>query len=186
MIPMRTALLASVAALVSFAPSMRALAEDPPAPAPNAVLSGEQIEQALHHAPATTREFTSRGLSRRDTAEHQQSVNLNVPFDSNSSALTPQASAQLAQLEIALNSASLGKDRFIVAGHTDAKGSAPYNKQLSLRRAEAVKDYLVSKGIAAGRLDAVGYGSEHLLAPDRPEDPSNRRVEIRDLGEAHP
>ena len=73
----------------------------------------------------------------------------------------------------------------MVAGHTDAKGSAQYNKQLSQRRAEAVKSYLVSKGIDAGRLDAVGYGSEHLLAPDHPEDPSNRRVEIKDLGVAH-
>ena len=165
---------------------MRAMAEDQAPVQPNAVLSGEQIEQALHHAPATTRGFTSRGLSRRDTAEHQQSVNLNVPFDSNSSALTPQASAQLAELQSALNSASLGKDRFIVAGHTDAKGSAPHNKQLSQRRAEAVKSYLVSKGIDAKRLEAVGYGSEHLLTPDQPEDPTNRRVEIRDLGEAPP
>jgi OOP family OmpA-OmpF porin len=100
--------------------------------------------------------------------------------------LTPQASAQLAQLEIALTSPTLGKDRFMVAGHTDAKGSAQYNKQLSQKRAEAVKSYLVSKGIDADRLDAVGYGSEHPLAPDRPEGPSNRRVEIKDLGEAHP
>jgi outer membrane protein OmpA-like peptidoglycan-associated protein len=89
-------------------------------------------------------------------------------------------------LQSALASASLGKDRFMVAGHTDAKGSAQYNKQLSLKRAEAVKHFLVTKGIDAGRLDTVGYGSEHLLAPDRPEDPSNRRVEIRDLGQAAP
>jgi len=165
---------------------MLTLATDPPAPEPNTVLSGEQIEQALHPPAATTRSFTSRGLSRRNTAEHQQSVNLSVPFDSNSSALTQQASAQLTQLQIALNSASLGKDRFVVAGHTDAKGSGQYNKQLSQRRAEAVKGYLVSKGIDAKRLDAVGYGSEHLLTSDRPEDPTNRRVEIRDLGEAPP
>lgn len=59
---------------------------------------------------------------------------------------------------------------------------AQYNKHLSLRRAEAVKRYLVSKGVDATRLDTVGYGSEQLLTPDRPEDPSNRRVEIRDLG----
>ena len=184
MMPIRIALYSSVASLVVLSSPMRSLAADPPAPEPNAVLSGQEIEQALHPPTATTRGFPSRGLSRRDTAEHQQSVNLNVPFESNSSALTPQASAQLAQLEIALNSATLGKDRFIVAGHTDAKGSAQYNKQLSQRRAEAVKSYLVSKGIDASRLDAVGYGSEHLLAQDRPEDPSNRRVEIKDLGAA--
>ena len=183
MTPIRIALY-SVVSLAALGLPMLARATDQPPPEPNAVLSGQEIEQALHPPAATTRGFPSRGLSRRDTAEHQQSVNLNVPFDSNSSALTPQASAQLAQLEIALNSPTLGKDRFMVAGHTDAKGSAPYNKQLSLRRAEAVKSYLVSKGIDASRLDAVGYGSEHLLAQDRPEDPSNRRVEIKDLGAA--
>jgi outer membrane protein OmpA-like peptidoglycan-associated protein len=121
-------------------------------------------------------------LTRRDSADAGQSVNLNVPFEHNSSALLPQASAQLRQLQSALNSASLAEDRFVVAGHTDAKGSSAYNKQLSLRRAEAVKQYLVSQGIDAGRLDTVGYGSERLLAPDRPDDPSNRRVEVRDLG----
>jgi outer membrane protein OmpA-like peptidoglycan-associated protein len=186
MTPIRIVLYSGVASLAVFSSPMRSLAADPPPPEPNAVLSGREIEQALHPPAATTRSFPSRGLSRRGAAEHQQSVNLNVPFDSNSSALTARASAQLAQLEIALNSATLGKDRFMVAGHTDAKGSAPYNKQLSLRRAEAVKGYLVSKGIDAGRLDAVGYGSEHPLAPDRPEDASNRRVEVRDLGEARP
>ena len=186
MTPIRIALYSCAASLAVLSSPMRSFAVDPPPPQPNTVLSGEQIEQALHPPAATTRSFPSRGLSRRDTAEHQQSVNLNVPFDSNSSALTPQASAQLTQLEIALNSATLGKDRFIVAGHTDAKGSSQYNKQLSQRRAEAVKSYLVSKGIDAKRLDAVGYGSEHPLAADRPEDPSNRRVEIRDVGQSPP
>jgi outer membrane protein OmpA-like peptidoglycan-associated protein len=159
------------------------------ADAPNestTVLSGQQIEQALQH-PAMTRGFVpSRGLTRQGTPEAQQSVNLNIPFEHNSSALQPQAAAQLQQLESALTSASLGKDRFMVAGHTDAKGSAQYNKHLSLKRAEAVKHFLVTKGVAASRLDTIGYGSEHLLAPDRPEDASNRRVEIRDLGEAAP
>jgi OmpA-OmpF porin, OOP family len=148
-----------------------------------AVLSNLQIQQALQ-APVT-RGFTPRGLARRQAAESGQSVNLNIPFEHNSSALMPQASEQLKQLELALTSASLGKDKFVVAGHTDAKGSAPYNKQLSLRRAETVKHFLVAKGMAANRLTTVGYGSEKLLAPDRPEDPSNRRVEIRDLGAAN-
>jgi outer membrane protein OmpA-like peptidoglycan-associated protein len=147
------------------------------------VVSNEQIQQALQ-APVT-RSFTPRGLARRQAGDSGQSVNLNIPFEHNSSALMPQAAAQLKELELALNSASLGKDRFVVAGHTDAKGSAQYNKQLSLKRAQAVKQFLVAKGMDAGRMTTVGYGSEKLLAPDRPEDPSNRRVEIRDLGSAN-
>jgi outer membrane protein OmpA-like peptidoglycan-associated protein len=148
------------------------------------VLSNKQIEQALTSAPALTRGFTPRGLSRRQASETDPSVNLNIPFELNSSALKPQASDQLKQLELALNSDALGKDRFVVAGHTDAKGSAQYNKQLSLRRAQAVKQFLVAKGMDARRLDTVGYGSEKLLDPDRPDDSSNRRVEIRVIGNA--
>jgi outer membrane protein OmpA-like peptidoglycan-associated protein len=151
---------------------------------PNQVLSNKQIEQALATPPALTRSFTPRGLARRQASETDPSVNLNIPFELNSSALKPQASEQLKQLELALTSDSLSKDRFVVAGHTDAKGSAQYNKQLSLRRAQAVKQFLVAKGMDGGRLDTVGYGSEKLLDPDRPEDSSNRRVEIRVIGAA--
>lgn len=172
MIPMGALALACLPALLHGA--------EPP-DGSKSVLTDQQIEQALH-PPVTTRGFPTRGLTRRDSADANQSVNLNIPFEHNSSELMPQASAQLKQLESALNSASLAQDRFVVAGHTDAKGSAQYNKQLSLKRADAVKRYLVSKGIAATRLDTVGYGSDHLLAPDKPDDPSNRRVEIRDLG----
>jgi len=78
----------------------------------------------------------------------------------------------------------LARRQAAVAGHTDAKGSAAYNKTLSLRRAQAVKSFLVSKGMDPKRLETVGYGSEKLLTPDRPQDPSNRRVEIRDIGAA--
>ena len=155
----------------------------PPDEGAQSVLSNQQIQQALQ-APVT-RSFTPRGLARRQAGDSGQSVSLNIPFEHNSSALMPQASLQLKELELALTSTSLGKDRFEVAGHTDAKGSAQYNKQLSLRRAEAVKRFLVAKGMDAGRLTTVGYGSDKLLAPDRPQDPSNRRVEIRDLGAAN-
>jgi outer membrane protein OmpA-like peptidoglycan-associated protein len=147
------------------------------------VLSNEQIQQALQ-APVT-RSFSPRGLARRQAGDSGQSVNLNIPFEHNSSALMPQAAAQLKELEMALTSASLSKDKFLVAGHTDAKGRAEYNKQLSLRRAEAVKKFLVGKGMDAARLTTVGYGSEKLLSPDHPEDPRNRRVEIRDIGSAN-
>lgn len=167
-------------ACLSLAPLCGALADDAK------VLSNEEIQRALAPAPAvTTRGFTPRGLARREASQSDQSVNLNIPFEYNSSALKSEASAQLKQLELALTSSALSHDRFIVAGHTDAKGSAAYNKQLSLRRAEAVKKFLVAKGMDASRLETAGFGSEHLLTPDKPDDPSNRRVEIRDLGSGH-
>ena len=168
--------------LVIAGSSGRAQTTGAPPEESTSVLSGQQIEQALQQP--RTRSFAPRGLTRRDAPEAEQSVNLNIPFEHNSSTLRSQAEAQLEQLELALTSASLGKDRFVVAGHTDAKGSVQYNKQLSLRRAEAVKRFLVAKGMDPKRLDTVGYGSERLLAPERPEDPSNRRVEIRDLGKS--
>jgi outer membrane protein OmpA-like peptidoglycan-associated protein len=156
-------------------------AADPPDPQP--VMSGDAIAQALRHP--VTRGFTPRGLTRRDT-EPAQSVNLNVPFARNSSTLQPQAEAQLNELRAALTSPFLRKDRFVIAGHTDGKGDPGYNKSLSLRRAETVKRFLVANGVDASRLQTAGFGAEQLLTPDDPGDPRNRRVEVRDLGEASP
>jgi outer membrane protein OmpA-like peptidoglycan-associated protein len=172
---MRTRILAT-AMLATLA--MTAL--PPAARAADEVMSANQIEQALQ-PPPKTRGFVVQ--ARPETGDAKQMVDLNIPFERDSSELQPRASGQLSQLRAALTSDALSRDRFLVAGHTDASGSAQHNQQLSMRRAEAVKRYLVDNGVPAERLQAVGYGSEHLAVPDRPEDPSNRRVEIRNLGE---
>ena len=67
-----------------------------------------------------------------------------------------------------------------VAGHTSRDGSYERNKQLSEERAAAVKDYLVSKGVAHSRLTATGYGPDKPIANgDTPADRAkNRRVEL--------
>ena len=67
-----------------------------------------------------------------------------------------------------------------VQGHTDNVGSPAYNKQLSLRRAKAVVNYLVSKGVDPSRLRAVGYGcSRPIASNDTPEGRAkNRRVQF--------
>jgi OOP family OmpA-OmpF porin len=74
-----------------------------------------------------------------------------------------------------------------VEGHTDSIGSDAYNQRLSERRATAVKSYLVSRGVAADRLDTVGYGESRPVAPnttpdgkDNPEGRAmNRRAELK-------
>jgi outer membrane protein OmpA-like peptidoglycan-associated protein len=68
----------------------------------------------------------------------------------------------------------------LVEGHTDDKGSHPYNDKLSLMRAESVKNYLVSRGIDPARIKTVGYGKRKPVAPNDTEFGRrlNRRTEI--------
>ncbi len=70
--------------------------------------------------------------------------------------------------------------RFAVEGHTDNTGNADANKKLSQERADAVKTYLVGKGIEATRLNAIGYGQERPLGSNDTDAGRqlNRRVEI--------
>ncbi len=70
--------------------------------------------------------------------------------------------------------------KFRVEGHTDSKGSNRYNKKLSQRRADAVRDYLVKKGVASDRLQAVGFGEEMPIDTNRTSAgrARNRRVEF--------
>jgi outer membrane protein OmpA-like peptidoglycan-associated protein len=149
-----------------------------PASAKETVILERDIEKALTTKPKT------RGLRIQGTTESRAApaIDLNIPFEFNSSELQTRAVAQLRQLQTALESDALAQDRFLVAGHTDAKGDAEYNRELSLRRAESVKRYLVANGIAAQRLETQGLGEDSLLTPDSPDDGANRRVEIRNLG----
>jgi OOP family OmpA-OmpF porin len=71
-----------------------------------------------------------------------------------------------------------------VQGHTDSVGSDKYNMGLSMRRANAVRDYLIKKGgIAADRLTAVGFGESKPIAPNTTKEgrAKNRRVELQPL-----
>jgi len=77
-------------------------------------------------------------------------------FDFDKSVLKPEARAMLDDLARTLQGAKY--DVILAAGHADRIGSAAYNQKLSERRANAVKDYLVSKGIEPNRINAVGRG----------------------------
>jgi outer membrane protein OmpA-like peptidoglycan-associated protein len=79
----------------------------------------------------------------------------------------------------ALSDPNLKGSTFVVAGHTDAAGSEGYNQDLSERRADSIKRYLVEKySIAANDLVTVGYGNSKPNDPNAPMDPANRRVHV--------
>ena len=90
------------------------------------------------------------------------------------------ASAQAVQeLGKALSDPGLKGSTFVVAGHTDAVGGESYNQDLSERRADTIKTYLVEKyGIAGANLVSVGYGKTKPKDPATPFDPTNRRVQV--------
>jgi OmpA-OmpF porin, OOP family len=68
----------------------------------------------------------------------------------------------------------------VITGHTDSMGALAANDELSLKRAQAVSQLLVSKGAVESRVEAVGRGKRELLVPtaDEVDEPKNRRVEI--------
>ena len=110
------------------------------------------------------------------------SINMQINFEYNSAEIAGSSEKTMATLAKALASPQLEGRKFTVIGHTDASGSAAYNKALSDRRAAAVRRYLTENGVAASRLKAVGKGESQLLNTDDPNAGENRRVEIQATG----
>jgi outer membrane protein OmpA-like peptidoglycan-associated protein len=103
----------------------------------------------------------------------------NITFASSQSDIRPDFYATLNSVSKVLQ--EYDQTAVVVQGHTDSTGSDSYNDQLSVRRAEAVGNYLASQGIAAQRIDAQGYGERQPIASNNTEQgkAQNRRVEIQ-------
>lgn len=101
-----------------------------------------------------------------------------VYFAFDSSALTAAAQAEIDKAVAA--AAKMGVNEFSVTGHTDTSGSNEYNLALSLRRANAVKDALVSRGVPDANVSVAGRGESELAVPtgDGVREQANRRAVI--------
>ncbi len=133
--------------------------------------SPEQLIEKLAPPAPSTR-------SLRNISPRPVTIDLSIHFDFDSANLQAGSKPLLDNLALAMNSDRLSALQFRVEGHTDAKGKADYNLQLSNRRAQAVVDYLSQAQVAATRLQAQGKGASELLMPDRPLASENRRVRI--------
>ncbi|MBQ9638263.1 MAG: OmpA family protein [Bacteroidales bacterium] len=105
----------------------------------------------------------------------------NIFFDFDKSVLLQQSYVELLHLTEILNRHP--RMRIEIGGHTDGRGSTDYNQRLSESRAKAVRDYLVSKGIDARRLQYKGYGKSIPIDSNETEEgrANNRRVEFKVL-----
>src|SRR3982751_740459 len=103
-------------------------------------------------------------------------------FDFDKSVLKPEGRAKLDDLVSKMSGINL--EVIIAVGHTDSVGTDSYNQRLSIRRSEAVKSYLVSKGVERNRVYTEGKGEKQPVADNKTAEgrAKNRRVEIEVVG----
>jgi len=124
---------------------------------------------------------------RKEAAKEEVLMLRGINFDFDKSNIKPQSAAVLDE------AVRMMKERpnmnIMIEGHTDSKGTDAYNQKLSERRAQAVFNYFVAKGISASRMQTIGYGETRPIASntkpngsDNPEGRAiNRRVELKVL-----
>ena len=141
-----------------------------PAPAP-AVVAPKAAAPAPAPAPAPQAPAASKVTYAADAF-----------FDFDKSVLKPAGKAKLDDLVGKVKGINL--EVIIAVGHTDSVGSDAYNQKLSVRRAEAVKAYLVTKGIEKNRIYTEGKGEKQPVADNKTKEgrAKNRRVEIEVVG----
>jgi outer membrane protein OmpA-like peptidoglycan-associated protein len=136
----------------------------------------------------TIRNRATRSLSNSEREEiativkDKPKIDLEINFDYNSADISAKSLPDVQALGKALTNPDLKGSTFVLAGHTDAAGGETYNQDLSERRADAIKRYLVDKyGIASTDLVTVGYGKSKLKDPSNPMADVNRRVQVANM-----
>ena len=168
---------------------IRALTPEKKAPLTRGLSVGPKAEPAASAAESkfvqTIRGRTTRSLSSAEREEiatmvkDKPKIDLEINFDYNSAAISDRSMPSVQALGRALSNPDLRGSTFVVAGHTDASGTEGYNQDLSERRAESIKRYLVDKyGIKNDDLVAVGYGKSKLKDAGQPMSEVNRRVQV--------
>jgi outer membrane protein OmpA-like peptidoglycan-associated protein len=154
------------------APVTRSLSADP-----------KKQEETTFINSLRNRQTRSLSMDERNQLENltlsKPQIDMEIKFDYNSASISQSSMPAVQQLGEALSDPKLQGSTFVVSGHTDAIGGEAFNQDLSERRADTIKKYLVDNyHIAAGDLVTVGYGKSHLKDPAHPDAAVNRRVQV--------
>ena len=138
----------------------------------------------------SVRHRTTRSLSVGERekiatiAKEKPSIDLEINFEYDSARIGDAAAKTVNELGKALTDPSLKGNTFILAGFADGRGRASYNQDLSERRADAVKRYLMQEfDIPEANLVTAGYGSTHFKNPEDPYAAENRRVAVTNMAD---
>jgi outer membrane protein OmpA-like peptidoglycan-associated protein len=128
-------------------------------------------------APAARTSRTAAAQRVRHPVAKPKST-LAINFTAGTATFTPEGRLQANNVLAALKSPELVSGRYLITGHTDSAGNPELNRELSRRRAQALADFLVDKGLSRSRFRVRGYGYDRPLDGKSATDSSNRRVEI--------
>ena len=166
-----------VRALSPKTPLTRGLSVATPADEAVSTAQGKFID-SLRNRPTRSLSAGERDQLAEIT-EAKPNIDMEITFDYNSATISAEAQPAIQALGKALSNPNFKGSTFVVAGHTDAAGGEAYNQDLSERRADSVKRYLVEKfGLAGADLVTVGYGKSRLKDAAHPLDAANRRVQV--------
>ena len=158
-----------------------AIVAQAPAPAP-APMAAPAPAPAAPAAAAPAAKPPAPAAAAQPAAATKVTYAADAFFDFDKSVLKPEGRAKLDDLVGKIKGINL--EVIIAVGHTDSVGADAYNQRLSVRRAEAVKAYLVSKGVERNRVYTEGKGEKQPVADNKTADgrAKNRRVEIEVVG----
>jgi OmpA-OmpF porin, OOP family len=162
---------------LAFAAGCATQQESPkPAPAP------EPPKQAPVAAPAPAPKPEAKPAAKPKPVAEKVTFAADVLFDFDKSDIKPEGRSKLDDLAAKVRGINL--EVVIAIGHADSIGSDAYNQALSVRRAESVKKYLVSRNVEANRVYTEGKGEKQPVADNKSKEgrAKNRRTEIEVIG----
>ena len=151
-------------------------------PKPAAVPAPAPAAQPAPVAPAPAPAPVAKPAPKPKPVAEKVTFAADVFFDFDKAIIKPEGRSKLDDLANKIKDINL--EVIIGIGHTDSVGTDAYNQRLSVRRAEAVKAYLVSRGIEANRVYTEGKGEKQPIADNKTADgrAKNRRTEIEVIG----